>query len=74
VCAKVSEGVKVDKSQEGEFLCYTVRIDLGEVPTRKELESKEISKVGSQWTGFTGGNREIPLTVRSERSCEGVNP
>jgi hypothetical protein len=37
------------------------------------VEVEEIFKVEDQRPGFAERNRESPLIVRSERSCEGVN-
>jgi hypothetical protein len=52
----------------------TVGTDPGEARTGRSFGAEEISRRRINGQDSQGKIREIPLTVRSGRSCEGFNP
>jgi hypothetical protein len=71
---KVFEEVRVDKLRRDSSFVKTVGTDPGEDQTGRSCGAEEILKEENQRPGFVGQIREIPLTVRSGKSCTRFSP
>jgi hypothetical protein len=71
---KVSEGVRVDKLRRDSSFVILWRRTQEKVRTGRSFERKKSSRRRINGQGSQEEIREIPLTVRSWRSCEGFSP